>query len=88
MSFNGFKDEWYIVARINDSPALAGLLVDLVRLGKIALDREAYGTVYNVNAFYMKNPGPRDAKAVSKIKAYELLLEWLGIYDERNMPSK
>ncbi len=88
MSFNGFKDEWYIVARINDSPALAGLLVDLARLGKIAVDREAYGTVYNVNAFYMKNPGPRNAKAIAKIKAYELLLEWLGIYDERTMPGK
>lgn len=87
-SFNGFKDEWYIVARINDSPALAGLLVDLVRLGKIAIEREAYGTVYNVNAFYMKKPGPNTAKAIAKIKAYELLLEWLGIDDERTMSSK
>ncbi len=83
LSFNGFKDEWYIVARINDSPALAGLLVDLVRLGRIALDREAYGTIYNVNAFYMKKPGPRDARVVARVKAYDLLLEWLGIYDER-----
>ncbi len=83
MSFNDFKDEWYIVARINDSPALAGLLVDLVRLGKIAIDRDVYGTVYNVNAFYMKKPGPRDAKVIARIKAYDLLLEWLGIDDER-----
>lgn len=88
MSFNDFKDEWYIVARINDSPALAGLLVDLARLGKIALEREAYGTVYSVNAFYMKNPGPRETRSVSKIEAYELLLKWVGIYDERTMSSK
>ena len=83
LSFNGFKDELYIVARINDSPALAGLLVDLVRLGHIALKRQIYGTVYEVNAFYMKNPGPKDAKAIAKIKAYYRLLEWLGVKDER-----
>jgi myo-inositol-1-phosphate synthase len=85
MSFNEFKDELYVVARINDSPALAGLLVDLVRLGKIALDREYYGTVYEVNAFYMKNPGPREGKSIAKTKAYDKLLEWLGIRDERYM---
>ncbi|MEM4661670.1 MAG: myo-inositol-1-phosphate synthase, partial [Desulfurococcaceae archaeon] len=34
-SFGEFKDELYIVWRINDSPALAGLLVDLVRLGRV-----------------------------------------------------
>jgi len=56
-SFGEFKDELYVVWRINDSPALAGLLVGLVRLGKIALDRETYGTVYEVNAFYTKKPG-------------------------------
>ncbi len=84
-SFNGFKDEWYIVARINDSPALAGLLVDLVRLGKIAVDKGIYGTVYEINAFYMKNPGPKNAKAIAKTIAYRKLLERLGIIDERTM---
>ncbi len=85
LSFNNFKDEWYIVARINDSPALAGLLVDLARLGKMALERGVKGTIYEVNAFYMKNPGPRNAKAVAKTIAYQRLLEWLGIRDERYM---
>lgn len=80
-SFNNFKDEVYIVARINDSPALAGLLVDLIRLGKIALDREIYGTVYEINAFYMKRPGPRGSKAIPKFKAYQLLLEWAGLLE-------
>lgn len=79
LSFNNFKDEIYIVARINDSPALAGLLVDLIRLGKIALDREAYGTIYDINAFYMKRPGPRGSRVIPKIHAYNLLLEWLGL---------
>ncbi|WP_448577997.1 inositol-3-phosphate synthase [Thermosphaera sp.] len=83
LSFGEFKDELYIVARINDSPALAGLLVDLVRLGKIALDRESYGTVYEVNAFYMKKPGPPGFKAVSKYHAYMKLLEWAGVKDPR-----
>lgn len=79
MTFNNLKDEIYINARINDSPALAGLLVDLVRLGKIALDRGFSGTVYEVNAFYMKNPGPYNAKSISKIVAYYKLLQWLGL---------
>lgn len=84
LSFGEFKDEIYIVARINDSPALAGLLVDLVRLGKIALQREAYGTVYEVNAFYMKRPGPSGSKVVSKYRAYIDLLRWLGVKDPRH----
>ena len=83
LSFGEFKDEIYIVARINDSPALAGLLVDLVRLGKIAVDKEQFGTVYEVNAFYMKKPGPPGSKAISKVKAFDLLLKWLGLRDPR-----
>ncbi len=79
LTFNNLKDELYINARINDSPALAGLLVDLARLGKIAVDRGVKGTVYEVNAFYMKNPGPYNAKAIAKIVAYYKLLDWLGI---------
>lgn len=82
LSFNGFKDEIYIVARINDSPALAGLLVDLTRLGKIAVEKEVYGTCYPINAFYMKRPGPRGSKAIAKFKAYQALIEWLGLNEE------
>lgn len=83
-SFGGFRDELYIAWRINDSPALAGLLVDLVRLGKIAIDREHYGTIYEVNAFYMKRPGPPGSRAISKYKAFAALLDWLGIRDPRS----
>lgn len=83
LSFNEFKDELYVIMRINDSPALAGLLVDLVRLGKLAIERQAFGTVYEVNAFYMKRPGPRGSKAISKFHAYNLLLAWLGLRDKR-----
>ncbi len=84
-SFNNFKDELYVIARINDSPALAGLLVDLARLAKIALEKKEYGTIYPINAFYMKNPGPKEGKSIAKTKAYDKLLEWLGIRDERYM---
>lgn len=83
LSFGEFKDEIYIIMRINDKPAMAGLLIDLVRLGKIALERESYGTVYEVNAFYMKMPGPPGSKSISKYKAYDLLCRWLGIEDRR-----
>jgi len=77
ISFNGFVDELTVVARINDSPALAGNLVDLVRLGKIALDNGFKGTVYEVNAFYMKKPGPPNSKTTSKITAYYNMLKWI-----------
>jgi len=77
ITFNGLKDSIFISARINDSPALAGLLVDLIRLGKIAVDKGLKGTIYEVNAFFMKKPGPRDAKSVSKIIAYHKLIDWL-----------
>nr|AGJ71389.1 myo-inositol-3-phosphate synthase [synthetic construct] len=79
VSFNGAIDELVITGRINDSPALAGLLVDLVRLGKIAVDRKEFGTVYEVNAFYMKNPGPKEAKNIPRIIAYEKMRQWAGL---------
>ncbi|HII60582.1 inositol-3-phosphate synthase [Pyrococcus horikoshii] len=79
ISFNGARDELVVTGRINDSPALAGLLVDLARLGKIAIDRKEFGTVYPVNAFYMKNPGPKDARNIPRIIAYEKLREWVGL---------
>ncbi len=79
LSFNGFKDSIYINARINDSPALAGMTVDLIRLGKIALDRGVRGTAYPINAFFMKKPGPPGAKNVAKVHAYMELIKWLEL---------
>ena len=78
ISFNEAEDELIITARINDSPALAGMLIDLIRLAAIAIERKEFGTVYPVNAFYMKMPGPREALATSKMRAYEMLKAWLG----------
>ena len=77
ISFNGAIDEIVVNMRINDSPALAGLLVDVIRLAKIALDRGYSGTVYEINAFYMKSPGPKGSKSISRIVAYQLLIDWL-----------
>ncbi len=78
-SFNGAKDEIILNARMNDSPALAGLLVDTIRLGMKALEGEDYGTVPEVNGFFMKDPGPESKKAASRILAYKDLLEWANI---------
>ncbi len=79
ISFNNARDELIITGRINDSPALAGLLVDLVRLGKMAVERKAFGTVYEVNAFYMKNPGPKDRPNIPRIIAHEKMRMWAGL---------
>jgi myo-inositol-1-phosphate synthase len=76
-TFNELEDEMFISMRINDSPALAGLLVDLIRISKALLDRGIRGTSYLVNAFFMKKPGPRNAKNLARIVAYHRLLEWL-----------
>ncbi len=77
ITFNGLIDELIVNMRINDSPALAGLAVDLGRLAKAALDKGVKGTFYEVNAFYMKNPGPKEAKNKARIKAYYDMLEKL-----------
>ena len=79
VSFNGAVDELIINGRINDSPALAGLLVDLVRLGKMAVDKKEFGTIYEVNAFYMKNPGPIEKPNIPRIIAYEKMRMWAGL---------
>jgi myo-inositol-1-phosphate synthase len=77
ITFNGLIDELIVNLRINDSPALAGLAVDLVRLAKAAMDKGVKGTFYEVNAFYMKNPGPKEARNKARIKAYYDMLEKL-----------
>ena len=79
VTFNAEVDELIVNGRINDSPALAGLIVDLVRLGKMAMDRGLKGTVYEVNAFYMKNPGPADRRNIPRIVAYEKLRRWANL---------
>ena len=79
VNFNGLKDELYVNVRINDSPSLAGMVVDLIRLGKLVIQKGYKGTLYPINAFFMKKPGPIDAKSISKINAYSELLSFLGI---------
>ncbi len=76
-TFNGLEDELIVNMRINDSPALAGLLVDLVRIGRSLLDKGISGTPYLVNVFFMKSPGPRGAKNLARILAYYRLVDWL-----------
>ncbi len=80
-TFNGLKDSIYVNMRINDSPALAGYMVDLARLGYLAVKQGFRGTIYEVNAFYMKKPGPRDAKSISRILAFQRLVNWLESND-------
>ncbi len=77
-TFNELEDELFISMRINDSPALAGLLVDLVRIGKALTDKGIKGTAYIVNAFFMKNPGPSNMKNIARIIAFHRLREWLA----------
>ena len=76
-TFNGLKDSIYVNMRINDSPALAGYMVDLARLGKLVIDEGFKGTLYEINAFYMKKPGPKGSPSISRIVAYQKLVNWL-----------
>lgn len=86
-TFNGLEDELVVNLRINDSPALAGLLVDLARISYVLLERGYKGTVYEVNAFFMKKPGPSGSRNVSRIIAYHTMvrmLEKLGALRRRS----
>ncbi|MEM4847977.1 MAG: hypothetical protein QW794_09500, partial [Thermosphaera sp.] len=76
VSFGGFIDELIVNMRINDSPALAGYMVDLARLAYAALRAGVYGTVPEINSFYMKRPGPLGLKRKSKILAYQDLIRF------------
>jgi len=90
LSFNGFKDEIYVEARINDSPAMAGSVVDMIRMAKIAVDKGHKGTIYPVNVFFMKKPGPPRSKSIAKILAYYHLLKWLydnGVITLSSLPE-
>ena len=77
VSFNGARDEIIVNMRINDSPALAGYIVDLVRIAKIALEKGINGTIYDINAFYMKKPGPPGSKNLPRIVAYQKLVSFV-----------
>ncbi|RLF18188.1 MAG: myo-inositol-1-phosphate synthase [Thermoprotei archaeon] len=76
-SFNGAIDEIIVNMRINDSPALAGLIVDLARLAKLALDAGLTGTIYEINAFFMKRPAPLGSKNMARILAYQQLVNFI-----------
>ncbi|PLJ77013.1 inositol-3-phosphate synthase [Infirmifilum sp. SLHALR2] len=76
-SFNGAVDELIVNMRINDSPALAGLMVDLARIGWLLRKKDLRGTVYEVNAFYMKRPAPPGSRNISRFHAYELLTRFI-----------
>jgi len=76
-TFNGLEDELIINMRINDSPALAGLIVDAARIGTALLRKGIKGTIYEVNAYFMKRPGPPGSRNMARAIAYYKLLEKL-----------
>ncbi|MCE4621495.1 MAG: myo-inositol-1-phosphate synthase [Desulfurococcales archaeon] len=76
-TFNGLEDELVVNLRINDSPALAGLMVDLSRIAGAMLSKGLKGTVYEVNAFFMKKPGPPGSKNIARILAYQRMISKL-----------
>ncbi|MGC9210414.1 MAG: inositol-3-phosphate synthase [Acidilobus sp.] len=81
MSFGGFRDEIIVNARINDKANLAGLVASIVPIAKVLLDRGISGTHAPTNRFFMKMPGPKGTKNVSRIAAYYDLLKELKRLD-------
>jgi len=89
VSFGGFVDELVVNMRINDSPALAGYLVDLSRLAYASLRTGVYGTVPEINLFYMKRPGPHGTRHKAKILAYRDLLSFVErLREARGLPAR
>jgi len=76
-SFNGAVDEIIVNMRVNDSPALAGLMVDLARVSWLLLSNGFSGTVRQVNSFYMKRPAPPGTRSQSRVIAYQNLVHML-----------
>jgi len=76
-TFNMLEDELIVNLRINDSPALAGQTVDTIRLGKALVDNGVTGTAYEINAFFMKKPGPSTARNKARIRAFYDMLDYL-----------
>ncbi len=76
-TFNMLEDELIVNLRINDSPALAGQTVDTIRLGKALVDKGVTGTAYEINAFFMKKPGPSKARNKARIRAFYDMIEYL-----------
>ena len=87
-SFNGVIDEIIVNMRINDSPALAGYIVDLARLAKLALDAGIAGTIYEINAFFMKRPAPLGSKNIARILAYQRLIEFINSIRNKEMATE
>ena len=87
-SFNGVIDEIIVNMRINDSPALAGYIVDLARLAKLALDAGIAGTIYEINAFFMKRPAPLGSKNIARILAYQRLIEFINSIQNKEMATE
>jgi myo-inositol-1-phosphate synthase len=82
-------DELVVNMRINDSPALAGYLVDLARLAYASLRAGVYGTVPEINLFYMKRPGPLGTRHKAKILAYRDLLSFVErLREMRELPAR
>ncbi len=88
VSFGGFVDELVVNMRINDSPALAGYLVDLARLAYASLGAGICGTVPEINLFYMKRPGPLGTRHKAKVLAYRDLLSFVErLKEARGLPA-
>jgi len=81
IGFGGFRDEIIVNARINDKSNLAGLMASVIPISKALIDRGVRGTHAPTNRFFMKMPGPRGTKNVSRIVAYYDLLKELGNLD-------
>ncbi len=81
VSFGGFRDEVIVNARINDKANLAGLIASIAPLSKSLIDRGIFGTHALANRFFMKMPGPKGTRNVSRIVAYYDLLRELKQLD-------
>jgi len=57
---------------VEDSPNSAGVVVDAIRVAKIALDRKIGGPIIPASAYFMKHPPDqiRDAQAREKLEEF------------------
>ena len=64
---------------VEDSPNSAGVIIDAVRLIKIALDRKIAGPILSASAYFMKHP----PQQFTDEKAREMIEEFIAGKRER-----
>ena len=70
---------------MEDSPNSAGIVIDAIRCGKLALDRSEGGILYGPSAYFMKHP-PKQYTDDEAYRMTEAFIKGIGKEASHEMP--